>query len=418
MKNGCITMALCLPFLLVPSCRKSDGVDAPKVAFSAWSTLSTPTKTAYEGGYTPTGRYERLNWVAGDKLAILSPQAILVDKNTRPWTVSTSSDNPRYSVSDYSITADGTPDGRYSASGVTDAGSAGGLHWGEGKHLFFGVYPAPGYLPEEIKSVTGITTNAGGTQGIISAFIPKAQTYSRVADAVKSKKNGSVDSTHIYPRMQYAWMGCAQYVPAAGGDVRLFFSPMITTFQLALAGEDEEEIALTRFELFSVNDPLQGAFTAAVGVKDAATEITHSNLGDMQISYSGIGTPASSNNQVSFSFPAGTKVSSRKKVTLSVFVYPRGANGSAYIDGLTVRFFSDETVFSLKLMDAAKENWVQFPAGCKINIDGLTLPRQSKPWTFSIYGGYMETEPSDVAVTPVQVEEWSRFNYPWDLDEW
>ena len=72
----------------------------------------------------------------------------------------------------------------------------------------------------------------------------------------------------------------------------------------------------------------------------------------------------------------------------------------------------------VRCMDAAKENWVQFPAGCKINIDGLTLPRQSKPWTFSIYGGYMETDPSDVAVTPVQVEQWSRFDYPWDLDDW
>ena len=418
MKNGCIALAFCLAFLLVPSCRKSAGVDASKVVFSAWSSLSLPTKTAYEGGYTPTGRYERLDWVAGDKLAILSPQAILIDKNTHPWTVSTSSDNPRYSVSDYSIKADGTPDGRYSASGVTDAGSEGGLHWGEGKHLFFGVYPAPDYLPDEIKNITGITTNAGGTQGIISAFIPKAQTYSRVADAVKSKRNSSVDSTHIYPQMQYAWMGGAQYAPVAGGDVRLFFSPMITTFQLALSGEDEEEIELTRFELSSENDPLQGTFTATVGVKDAGTEITHSNLGDMQITYSGINAPGSSNNLVSFSFPAGTKVSSSKKVTLSVFVYPRGAYGAAYIDGLTVRFINAETVFTLKLMDAAKENWVQFPAGCKINIDGLTLPRQSKPWTFSIYGGYMETDPSDVAVTPVQVEQWSRFDYPWDLDDW
>ena len=402
-----ILAALCLACLTVLSCRErlEPYSDGSSVIFSASTALGSPTKTQYAGGYVADGQKERLNWVSGDGLTILSPQAVFYNKTVTPWTMSRSSDNPAYSVADYAVSGTVTADGVFSNAGI--APSAAGLDWGEGAHHFFGVYPAIGSLPDSIKTGhgAGITTSADRTKGIISAYIPKAQTHAGTRPTVKCAHNNSVDSTYIKPQMQYAWMWSAQYAPEPDKQVNMFFSPMITTFQFAVQGIGDADIPITRFELHSENDALQGEFSATVSVKDGNSVVTRTALSNMLIEYdnSDYDCQTGTNDVVSFTMPAGTVVSETKKVTFTVFVYPRANHGAGNFSGLTVRFYTPGVVRSLKLMYADRNNWVQFPAGKKINIDGLTLPRQEDPWRFTVTDHGLEPEISDVAVDPVQV---------------
>ena len=398
--------ALCLLPFLIFSCREEVlPSSARQVRFSASSGFFLPTKTEYAGGYVRDNDYERLNWVTGDGLTILSPQAVFYNKSTNPWTVFRSATNPAYCVADYAVSGTITPDGIYSTAGIAPSGEN-GLYWGEGAHHFFGVYPAFGSLPADVQSHVGIEIDAARTTATISAFIPGAQTHSGVKDAVKCVHDSSVDSTYIKPQMQYAWMWSAQYAPEAEKETTLLFSPMVTTFQIAVMGSGSEEVPLTRFELESESDALHGEFSAEVWVDGFDTEIKRENVRSKMMSTFTVADPSSSggNMKVSFAFPENTKVSGSKKVTLTVFVFPEGAYDSNTISNLTISFVSPGVTRSLKLKDSSN-GWVAFPAGRKINIDGITLPSQDKPWHFTVTGEDWEDEVSDVVVSPVGIIE-------------
>ena len=381
--------------------------DGSSVSFSASSAFPLLTKTEYSGGYVKDGDYERINWLSGDGLTILSPQAELYNKESNPWTVYSTSSSPRYSVAHYTVAGEITSEGIYSTAGVAPFDDK-DLHWGEGPHLFFGVYPRLGTLPSSVQSHVGIETDASRSKGIISAYIPGDQvprSSNPSKAAGKSVRSSSVDSVYIYPQMEYAWMYSAQYAPKAEEKVKLLFSPMVTTFQIAVTGTGDEEVELTRFELESESDALQGSFTATVWVEGGNTVITRENVRTKMKCDLEVEAPSSGNNmKVTFTFPSGTKVNGSKKVTLTVFVFPEGAYDTGTLSNLTISFVSPGTTRSLKLKDSSN-GWVQFPAGRKINIDGLTLPRQEEPWTFTVTGEDWEEELSDIVVTPVQITE-------------
>ncbi|MBP3202269.1 MAG: hypothetical protein J6M31_01510 [Bacteroidales bacterium] len=362
-------LTLCLAVLPgLVSCQKDPHPsEGTPVKFKAFSRASAVTKTQYAGGAVASGQKERINWVAGDRVSLTSPQADGLKK------------------ADYKIASNGTPDNEYSVSTLQNlTEKSNGLQWGTGTHYFYGVYPA----------------TASISDNVITATLPKAQTYSGTPAVSTS---AGVEHTFIYPDMQLAWMWAGQQV-AAGNEVSLYFSPMITTFQLSVTGQEAEEIALTQFQLSSETCALQGNFKATVTVSGP---VDRSHLDRMSVAYSEIpARSAGSNDVITFSLPDGIVVSRNKKVTLSVFAYPQGPSGNpAVLDGLSVRFIGPELSRSLKLMDAQQSAWVEFPAGRKINIDGLTLPKQIEPWTFTVEASDLEDEMPDVVVSPVEMIE-------------
>ena len=388
-KQNCLLLAaLCASLLCASSCLRDPSFDnSSAVKFKAFarSSSAAATKTQYAGGNVATGQKERLNWVAGDLVSLTSPQADGKKK------------------ADYKIASHGTPDSEYSVSTLQNlTEKTNGLQWGTGTHFFYGVYPA----------TESISNN------VITATLPKAQTYSGPPSV---STVAGVEHSFIYPDMQLAWMFSGQQVEA-GNEVSLYFSPMVTTFQLSVTGLDEEEIDLTEFRLSSEHCALQGSYKATVSVSGP---VDRTHLGNMSVAYSEIpARSAGANDELVFTLPSGVKVSSTKKVTFTVFAYPQGASANpAVLDGLSLRFVSADMDRSLKLKYAqtAPEHageWVQFPAGKKINIDGLTLPKQVDPWTFTVEVDNWEEEISDVAVTPVQVEEWEHVDNDLPVDEW
>ena len=399
MKRISFFPVLCLCALAFSSCKdrfNESGAEGRVISFSATAGFpSLLTKTQYSGEDTSDGDYERINWTAGDKIAILSPEAMIYDQNATPWVPAPTSTNPPFSRAEYSISGTVTPDGRYSRAGIVGTGSGGSLHWGSGAHRFYGVYPS---------SFVEFTTNLNGAAADITVSIPKDQRPASGVDPAVST-SGGVTGTHVYPDMQNAWMYSAQYAPESDKPVQLFFSPMVTAFQISVRGLDATEVPLTRFELLSQNCGLQGPFVARV---QASGVVDRTHLDRMTVSYSGglDNRVPGENDAVWFTLPEGTVVSSTKELTFTLFTYPRGTYAQPdYLDGLSLRCVSGGTTRELKLMDKDKNNWVQFPAGRKINIKGITLPEQVSPWTFSVTAEDWEEELSDVVVSPVQMTE-------------
>lgn len=406
-----VTLPLFVFFLVIfcVACNRMnpDGYEGNPVRFTAMGSHASETRTSYSGGNVATGQKERIDWKTGDRVKLSSPQAKVYNKSSRPWTLVYSSDSPQYSVAEYVIGSSVTAEGVYSKSGLQNpTPDDNGLQWDRGTHYFYGVYPSTGILESNV----------------ITASIPKEQAPASVS-TTKTVLPGNVDSTYIHPDMSLAWMWTGQKADA-GSSVSLYFTPMITTFQVSVTGLEEEDIEIEKFQLYSENCALQGTYKATVSVSG---KVDRTNLSNASVSFSDI--PASrtsgSNDTLSFTLPPSTKVSSSKKITVTVFAYPQGASvNRSILDGLSVRFVSPDMNRSLKLKwasDAPGDNagqWVPFPAGKKINIDGLTLPRQVNPWTFSVSVGNLENEISDVAVAPVTVIPFTEDKVLTPLDEW
>ena len=111
------------------------------------------TKTSYsdtdENGQTlgSSSQRERIDWAAGDRIRIYSPQA-LREESTDHWA--------DYSVTD--VTAAANAVSRAAISPVSK-----GLAWGSGKHYFYGMYPSPGSAP------SGFAFSNGSMTGVIPA---------------------------------------------------------------------------------------------------------------------------------------------------------------------------------------------------------------------------------------------------------
>lgn len=166
MKRISFFPVLCLCAVAFSSCKdrfNESGAEGRAISFSATAGFpSVLTKTQYSGEDTSDGDYERINWTAGDKIAILSPEAMLYDQSTTPWVPAPTSTNPPFSRAEYSISGTVTADGRYSRAGIVGTGSGGSLHWGSGAHRFYGVYPS---------SYVEFTTNLNGVRGPAYAWL-------------------------------------------------------------------------------------------------------------------------------------------------------------------------------------------------------------------------------------------------------
>lgn len=385
------------------------------IKFMAVSRATVPdTKTQYEGVEKEDGEYERIDWIAGDLITLASPQAPELNNGLVEYK----------KIADYLVTNAITADGRYSSSKLENYASN-GLQWGTGAHTFYGMYPAAAAFKSTDAAYgkdVGVTT-----AGDISAYIPGEQGPS---GQVSPNPSVSSNLTVYHPDMRYAYMWCGQYAPNPGSDVDLFFFPMITTFQFNVKGTESENIRIQALELkASGANALCGAYSAAVTV--GTTTVSRTHLDAVSAEYS-VPAFSSANSSVRFILPSACAINDTKSLTITVFVFPNGGSGTAgYLTNLSIIYYikdGDTTIakkLELKAAGTATANpdkgiypgeFVRFPAGRKINIKGLTLPRQEDNWTFTISVTDYENEVSDVAVAPVEVTPWSSelVDYPLD----
>lgn len=295
------------------------------------------TKTVYSGQTYDvalsgsSAKYERIDWVGGDKIRICSPQASHCYES-RGW-------------ADYDIVAGSiVANGRNSSARITNEPGANGLVWGDAaSYTFFALYPSPRTAGVDAAKVS-ITDN------VITATLPAVQTVSAPA------------GSRVYaPDMRYAYMWAA--TAAAPGPVDLYFKPLVTAFEFTLDSRDDASIELSGFSLVAEtgSPALAGDFTATVGAGLTECPVT------------AVANPALA---VDVNFGGNITVVQGQPVTFTVFALPHD------LTGLSIRIHkADGTTQELALKQGGQ--YVHFPGGKKIRITNVAVPA-GETWTYSI----------------------------------
>ena len=316
------------------------GVPGAPVTFSAntYYDNGPETKTAYSGDfYGTTTRYERIDWVGGDKIRIYSPDAAHRNDSNRHW-------------ADYDIDASTIqPNNTNSTARIKNEPNGNGLVWGTGNHTFYSLYPSP----RSANAYTGLAMN----DNIVTAPLPESQSLTLQS------------GTRTYkPDMNLAYMHAAVSNAPAGIPVDLPFKPLMTAFEITLGTDDPAGIVVKDIYLFTDNSGsnLTGTFSATI---NANNTVTVSSTVSNPSHYLHAGLPE---------FAGGGTVNIRQgsPITFTLFALPVTHQHL----GLRV-ILSDNTVKEI----AFKQNnaWIDFAPFKKYRITNLNTP-PGETWTYTI----------------------------------
>ena len=168
-------------------------------------------RASFSGDIDENG-IERIGWEEGDRLRILSPQAIDTEGGDSHW-------------ADYRI-KEIRDEGRSSLAGVEPAGRN-GLAWGEGAHDFFAAFPSP--ADDDGTYLDG---------SVYHGFIPVVQDNERICLLASAR---GIEANREDP-------------------VRLVFRPAFTALSFTLSLEDDNPVPLHSFRLISTEGPVAGPF--------------------------------------------------------------------------------------------------------------------------------------------------------------
>ena len=214
------------------------------------------TRTVY-GEVDNTTHIQAINWVAGDKIRVYSP-----DAKRASW------DMPEH-WADYSVNP---ISGTLNKGTLSNVGPV-GLAWTDaGNHTFYSVYPSPG------------TTEAESPDGINGAF------------------NFTMPATQLVTdEMEYAFMTAAAKENAGvdGDAVELDFYPAFTAFEFTLKAD--QKLTLKNFTLSAAdgNPALAGAFKVTYTGTTPAYTCTGT---DMAVSIASMGNDAVIDVDAPFTF--------------------------------------------------------------------------------------------------------------------
>lgn len=346
---------------LLPGCVKNilDGA-APgtQINFAASTSYDNNpgTKTEYSGVFTNetvsgvTHKYERINWVSGDKIHIYSPQAA-------------QQGNAGVHEADYDIQASTISNsGRNSSARISSTSNTGGLVWGEGSgnYNFYALYPSPAIQ-------TGVSMN-GST---VTAPIPQYQRMVGTAPREVNDPTTTSGKRLVYdPDMNYAYMYAAA-AASNGGTVDLRFRPLMTAFEITLGTKDPNGMEIREIYLSSnhPSDPsLSGTVNATINADNTFT------LNDV--------TGGSSTIYAYLpEFVTGNTVTVQygRPITFTLFALPKDLTNMA----IKIRLANGTTRDYEFRQTSVTGPSVVFPACRKVRITNLNAP-QGETWTYTI----------------------------------
>lgn len=202
---------------------------------------NSDTRTVYSGKiYTVgTAKFERIDWVEGDRIEIYSPQALNADKSHYKVVGMVDGDESEIDVEnkgeDYASLE------RYQSSG---------LHWGDGTHYFYAMYPSQ-TLFEGMETTLQQGVKMEGTT--LRGYVPGAQPATLTL-------NGT-DWTAA-PDMKYAYMAAKSTATKEDGSVSLTFVPIVTAVQIQMVLSSESTQPISIAEIQVAGNGIAGAFTA------------------------------------------------------------------------------------------------------------------------------------------------------------
>lgn len=228
------------------------------------------TRTQYSGEEITIGtnKYERIDWIDGDKLQIYCNQS------------SSGVNNAVYAINESTIAVN-QDDKRQSVAAVT-LDSEQGLKWGEtNPHVFIGLYPAEETFGENAgeHSYPKVTANADDFRFI--TCVPKQQPY-------------LVDDTHVDTHVDMRLAGMVAKTTATleqRGNVSMVYYPIVTTLQFDLQNVSKSDITIN--EIFIDGPEVAGTYDVTVpgtlqNITSPASEISFDCDPKGQISVVGI----------------------------------------------------------------------------------------------------------------------------------
>lgn len=207
------------------------------------------TKTAYSGATYNVGgtKYERIDWVADDKIEIYCPQAI---------------NGP---TSHYDVVEVKAEDEEAGDSGtVSDYASlvrigTSSLQWnGDGEHTFYAMYPSSLMHTEDpSKTVeSGVYMDVSGENVLVKGFIPNVQ------NPVGELKYDSQTKTYTAkPDMNFAYMVAKSTATREAGNVSLSFVPIVTAVEVELKNNTGATISIGEIQI-KADEPIAASFSA------------------------------------------------------------------------------------------------------------------------------------------------------------
>lgn len=208
------------------------------------------TKTAYSGAtYDDVDgkKYERIDWVTGDKIEIHCPEAI-------------NGPTSHYDVVDIASEDEAAGDsGKGSDYASLLRVGTSGLQWnGDGEHTFYAMYPSSLMHTEDpSKTVeSGVYMDVSGENVLVKGFIPNVQ------NPVGELKYDSQTKTYTAkPDMNFAYMVAKSTATREAGNVSLSFVPIVTAVEVELKNNTGATISIGEIQI-KANEPVAGSFSA------------------------------------------------------------------------------------------------------------------------------------------------------------
>lgn len=391
MKHSFAFLAIpALAFCLASCMHESFREHGSEIRFGAQSSSSSITKTVYSYHQETVSSklMERIDWVNGDMIRILSDQV---------------TNTPKYF--DYDLTLSENVAVKSFATAAPH-GADHGLQWGSGTHTFFSLYPSPSTTSAGIQSGISISLT-GGSSATATAILPADQSSS--AQTVTLDDN----STAVYyGNMNLAYMTAAAQV-AEGSDVTLSFKPMVTTFFVSVANTTGAPLTLRKVELKSSSSALSGRFMVNMD-KD------NNRPGDYEYwdgdSWESAPVRTETNASIYATF-SGQVIPVAESITVALFALPHEINN------LTLTVTADETgpvSLALKENDA----FLSFAGEKKHNINNISVPSVSyyldvdKTGISYDYTGAYTSSAQDFTVTSYKTIGGSVRDVPWETQIW
>lgn len=229
-----LTITLAGVFLFTECGRDPFGNGIRFVAHSTgYASRLAPTRTSYSEVFSEDGNdlYERIDWVNGDRILLYCERA------NNPMT--------GQPYGEYTVISHTEQASRAYSSASIAPSQGNALQWGEGQHIFYGMYPSPGN-PDDQDPENGPSF----LNGTMRFRIPTEQAPARVGNSMV-----------LAPDMTLAPLLCRTGPVESGArEVELEFTPQYTAYQFTIGKGGNDQVTVKEFTLSAKTGLLAGWF--------------------------------------------------------------------------------------------------------------------------------------------------------------
>lgn len=312
--------------LSVTSCDNKLSLLGQNVCFKVTS-ASAETKAAYSNAFFDENSqlYERIDWTAGDKIAIYSPEVSMPENKSAVFTV------------------EGVKNDRQNSSASVKSSDE--MFWGDAVlHHFYAVYPSP--EADNLSVTTSFTGNS------VSGNIPADQS-SYLSKAAGKDSNGKDVTIELVPDLKrYMMMAGMTSTEPTPDPIDIDFSPLTTCIDFTIKNGTGDPLDIKRITLSSSSsEAYSGGFTY--------------KFSDKSFTNGAVGNSVSMN----FSDPGTVSIKENETLRFKFFLNPCNDIKNPVFTIVSQNGVVRQTIIKPKTGD------FEIESGCKKIINGMLIPQ-------------------------------------------